>query len=136
MSLVTWTEPKTNWAATDTFYLDPDYNRISGNISYLSNLAKSLYGNIAISLPVEYAISSIIYDDFFNDIVNSTNEIRQKTFLIPDWNNMRLYDGNGPIWDETDLNYIEENILKLYEVLSGQQNILPKLAFQLNGSDF
>ena len=38
-----WTPPKTNWVNGDAFNLDPDYNRIKGNIEYLIALSEEMY---------------------------------------------------------------------------------------------
>lgn len=35
-----WTTPKTNWVDGDYFNLNPDYNRIKGNIEYLIALSE------------------------------------------------------------------------------------------------
>lgn len=34
-----WVTPKTNWVDGDYFNINPDYNRIKGNIEYLLTLS-------------------------------------------------------------------------------------------------
>ena len=137
---MSWTAPKINWTSApgQAFNNDPDYLRIKGNIEYLYALAIVLYATFSVTEMEEVTPGTIYYPKaaFFNNIVNNVNAIKNNTYNPDGFAYMKSYIGNGVIWNYDDLNTIENNILLLYYILEYQNNILPKLAFTLGGSDF
>jgi hypothetical protein len=134
---MSWITPKTNWARSDYFNSNPDYERIKGNIEYLSIIGQELYGSFSITAMVEPTYNAdgvctlIPTSSFFNNIVNNINTIRDNTISPVGYKSMRTYAYDDYIWDYKELNIIENNIKLLYNVLQGQINILEQLPFNL-----
>lgn len=130
-----WTAPKINWRNSDYFNLDPDYNRIKGNIEYLVLLAQSVY------VPWENtALETATINDyptvtFFNKVVAATDEILER-YRPSSAQNMRTYLSNGTAWQAADLNIIENNHLALYVALTAQETCIPKLSITLGGVNY
>lgn len=61
-----WQEPKTNWSgASDEFFnVQPDYQRIKGNIEYLYELSLKLFPTYTIYELENVTYKSIPYVDF------------------------------------------------------------------------
>jgi len=137
---MSWVTPKTTWTSApgQAFNNDPDYLRIKGNIEYLYDLGTELYTTFGITEMEEITEGTIYYpkSEFFNNIVNNINAIKNNTFNSDGYSYMRSYVGNGAIWNYEELNVIENNILILYYILQYQKNILPKLSFKLGGDGF
>ena len=70
-----WNTPKTNWSNGDRFNLDPDYNRIKGNIEYLIALSKTMYPDYNTPTLETAEISGFPKASFFNNVVDSTKAI-------------------------------------------------------------
>lgn len=131
-----WQTPKIDWKSSDTFNLNPDYARISGNIEYLQDYAETLYPAFALIPMGVYDINDFPQASFINNIVQNVSDLAENTFHPPNWGDMRTYAGNGPGWNEQDLNTIEGNMEILYTMLRGQWNVLPQLQFELGGAEF
>ena len=109
-----WVSPKTNWENGDYFNLDPDYNRIKGNIEYLVTTGKALYGSFSSPALETPTINQYPKATFFNKIfaaietllTNCTQPDGVHSFAKIE------YTGNGRVWDATMLNDIE-NTLRL-----------------------
>lgn len=123
-----WTEPKTDWKNGEYFNLDVDYARIKGNILYIVEFAEKLNKTFNVELS-EYTIEELPYEDFFNNIVYAVEEIEKAYPIVYD--DMRNYQENNVIWDENDLNTIEKNTKKVYNLLMGEWNCISKLEFML-----
>lgn len=123
-----WTEPKTDWKNGEYFNLDVDYARIKGNILYIVEFAEKLNKTFNVELS-EYTIEELPYEEFFNNIVYAVEEIEKAYPIVYD--DMRNYQENNVIWDENDLNTIEKNTKKLYNLLMGEWNCISKLEFML-----
>lgn len=126
-----WQTPKTNWTTSDYFNLNPDYDRISGNIEYLNYLGEKLYGDFPHPTLGEYTINGWPYANFLNDIVDSVTALENYCFKPAENRPMRTYEANAPGWSATDLNIIERNILNLYAAFERQTVAIPKLPIQL-----
>ncbi len=123
-----WTEPKTDWKNGEYFNLDVDYARIKGNILYIAEFAEKLNKTFNVELS-EYTIEELPYEEFFNNIVYAVEEIEKAYPIVYD--DMRNYQENNVIWDENDLNTIEKNTKKVYNLLIGEWNCISKLDFML-----
>lgn len=123
-----WTEPKTDWKNGEYFNLDVDYARIKGNILYIVEFAEKLNKTFNVELS-EYTIEELPYEEFFNNIVYAVEEIEKAYPIVYD--DMRNYQENNVIWDENDLNTIEKNTKKVYNLLIGEWNCIRKLDFML-----
>lgn len=123
-----WTEPKTDWKNGEYFNLDVDYARIKGNILYIVEFAEKLNKTFNVELS-EYTIEELPYEEFFNNIVYAVEEIEKAYPIVYD--DMRNYQENNVIWDENDLNTIEKNTKKVYNLLIGEWNCISKLDFML-----
>lgn len=129
-----WITPKTNWADGDYFNLNPDYNRIKGNIEYLIDLSKEMYPEYS-STELETAdITGYPKAAFFNNIVNATKDILNNTFLPNGAKSIRVYSSNGVGWNAAELNAIENNHLLLYQALMGQKSGIRRLQMTLGGA--
>lgn len=131
---MTWIEPKTdwtNWSSSNEVYfnLDPDYARIKNNVLYIQEFSEKLNKHFDVHLE-DYTIDDFPYEDFFNNIVESVRTIEENTYLL-DYETMRDYVENGKVWNASDLNAIERNLQKVYNLLNGEYNSLMKLSFML-----
>lgn len=131
-----WVTPKTDWKPTDTFNLSPDYDRIKGNIEYLQSFGKTMYPEFSIKVMSAYDITGFPYPSFLNTIVENTQTVAERTWMPSGFLPMATYEGNQPAWNDADLNAIEGNLLMTYNVLQGQFAVLPKLSFDLGGTEF
>lgn len=128
-----WTTPKTNWVDGDYFNLDPDYNRIKGNIEYLIALSEEMYPEYP-SPGLESAdIMGYPTISFFNNVVNATRAIMTYCYTPIGARGMRVYTDNGVGWSASELNAIEENHRLLYDVLTRQKANLHRLPITLGG---
>lgn len=128
-----WVAPKTNWVNGDYFNIDPDYNRIKGNIEYVSNLSKELYREYQTKTLEDKAITDYPDVNFFNNVSESIEVILSKCYRPVGSKPMRLCVENGQGWTATDLNNIESNLLRLYQALEGQKKSIRRLSFVLGG---
>lgn len=131
--MMAWTTPKTNWVDGDRFNLDPDYNRIKGNIEYLITLSKEIYPDY--STPSLEAVNTIGYPkaSFFNNVVDATRAVLTNCYSPTGARAMRSYTSNGIVWNAAELNAIEGNHLLLYHALNGQKSSIRRLQFTLGG---
>ena len=134
--MMTWITPKTNWADGDYFNLDPDYNRIKGNIEYLIALSEEMYSEYT-DIELESAdVTGYPKVAFFNNVVNATAAILNHCFSPVGTKAMRVYSSNGVGWNAAELNAIENNHLLLYHALTGQKSGIPRLQITLGGAKF
>ena len=129
-----WTIPKTNWADGDYFNLNPDYNRIKGNIEYLIELSKEMYPEYSAPELETADITGYPKVTFFNNVVNSTKAILNNCYSPNGAKPMRVYSSNGGGWNAAELNAIENNHLLLYQALTGQKSGIRRLQMTLGGA--
>lgn len=127
-----WIEPKTDWKSSD--YFNPeDFNRITGNIMHIKELADSLYlrlSNIGGFDTKDY--TSLIYADEFNGIENSIYTLNDETYKLKIGTKKTYYVNKAtPTWE--DFNRIENGILLLYKMMMAQKEALKRLPFTLKG---
>ena len=70
-----WVTPKTNWVDGDYFNINPDYNRIKGNIEYLLALSKTMYADYTAPSLESASMSGYPRVSFFNNVVNATKAL-------------------------------------------------------------
>ena len=127
-----WTEPKTDWSASDRFNA-ADYNRIIGNLNYLKETADKVYlGVKAVSLGEEKTYLSMIYAREFNAIENALENINVGTYGL-NIGKKPVFAANKPTPMCSEYNRIEQSCLLLYNTLAAQINALPVLSFTLGG---
>lgn len=129
-----WTTPKTNWVDGDYFNLNPDYNRIKGNIEYLIALSEEIYSKYTYPELESADITGHPTVAFFNNVVNATKAILNNCFAPDGTKSMRIYSSNGVGWNAAELNAIEENHLLLYHALNGQKSGIRRLQITLGGA--
>ena len=128
-----WITPKTDWVNGDRFNLNPDYNRIKGNIEYLISLSKTMYSDYG-SPPLETADTmGFPKVSFFNNVVDATQAILSNCYSPVGAKSMRSYVSNGFVWNASELNAIEGNHLLLYNALTGQKSSIRRLEYTLGG---
>lgn len=128
-----WITPKTNWIDGEYFNLNPDYERIKGNIEYLIEISKEIYPDYS-TAPLETVnIDGYPTVAFFNRVVGATRTILSNCYSPRGTRSMRTYQANGIAWNAAELNAIENNHLLLYHALRGQKECLPRLQITLGG---
>lgn len=134
-----WVTPKTDWQVsydengnyTGDYFNIEDYNRIIGNLTYLKELAVSLFSEFSTAdMGYEKTYSSMVYASEINVIENNLEAINQNTYGL-DIGSKVTYQVNKstPLWSE--LNRIESACLLLYKTMRAHKAALPKLAFTL-----
>ena len=131
-----WITPKTNWANGDRFNLDPDYNRIKGNIEYLITLSKTMYLDYDTPTLETANIDGFPKVSFFNNVVDSTRAILSNCYSPVGAKDMRSYISNGIVWNASELNAIENNHLLLYRALTRQKPCIRRLQITLGGAKY
>lgn len=130
-----WVTPKTNWVDGDYFNINPDYNRIKGNIEYLLTMSKTMYADYTAPSLESASMSGYPRVSFFNNVVNATKALLENCYSPSGVRSMRLYASNGTGWTASELNAIENNHLLLYKAFHGQKAGIPKLQFTLGGKN-
>lgn len=128
-----WVTPKTNWVNGDRFNIDPDYDRIKGNIEYLVELSKNLYPDYRTPSLETVVTRGFPKVSFFNNVVDSTKAILSNCYSPTGVKPMRSYISNGIVWDADELNAIEGNHLLLYNAFTRQKSVIPELQITLGG---
>lgn len=143
-----WTTPKTDWTE-ESFINSVDVNRWIGNLNYLRDLALHLY-----TVRINYlntqekvVVGSVVddrwqgdtdadihlYADEMNEFESKLTEINNGT-LEYDIGDEQTYRDNGYMPDYTELNRIENAMLRLYTEMTIQiANSLDRLSFVLGG---
>lgn len=132
-----WTEPKTNWAATDYFNLS-DYNRIKNNINELWEMAQIVFPEFSIS-PMGNDITDYnhVWDiTEINRIENNLETIFQNVKYQISIGNKRTFSYNGLFIQYQELNRIESATLNIYNRLKNQISARKTLEFELGGVQF
>ena len=126
-----WTEPKTDWVSTDFFNLS-DYNRIKNNISYIRDLALTVYTDFSWQdMGVDKtSYSQYPYADEFNALENNLESLRQNTFLFDDSEAKQWYE-NQRTPNYEDFNRLERACLLFKEGFESQKSMKRRLSFRL-----
>ena len=131
---VAWQTPKTNWVSTD-FINYTDYERIRGNLSYLHDLAKTLYygmpGLNAMTQKTSY--SDYPYASEWNVLETNLHRIFNNIVTVRSIGSQMTFYDNGTTPTYEELNRIESATLNMYNTLTGQSSGRLTLSFVLNG---
>lgn len=127
-----WTTPKTNWVNGEHFNVS-DYNRIGENLLYLISLGEEMYPkftDVELEWAYEEGFPTVSY---FNNVVDATQAMLTHCYSPKGARSMRGYSSNGLVWNATELNAIENNLLLLYRAFTGQKSVIPRLQLTLGG---
>lgn len=126
-----WIEPKTDWVSTDYFNLS-DYNRIKNNITYLRELALTVYTDFSWQdMGVDKtSYAQYPYADEFNALENNLESLRQNTFLFDDSDAKQWYE-NQRTPNYEDFNRLERACLLFYNGFGNIAENKRRLSFRL-----
>lgn len=130
-----WVTPKTDWKAQDWFNIE-DYWRITGNIRYLHEYAQALWPPFEMGGTVAADIGEISSANMLNRVEEDIQRLADNTFRLAAFEGGKAFAANSPAWNWEDLNRIENNLLRLYYMLTGQARNRRVLAFELGGVQF
>lgn len=123
-----WSQPKTDWyGATDSEgvytgdrFNAVDFNRIKNNLSYLRDLAITLYDEFdIIDVGADRNRSQYPYADEINNLESNLNTINSHTINRP-YGSSPIYYDNAAFVNFDELNRLESAILDLYNRLTNQ----------------
>ena len=123
-----WSQPKTDWyGATDSEgvytgdrFNAVDFNRIKNNLSYLRDLAITLYDEFdIIDVGADRTRCQYPYADEINDLESNLNTINSHTINRPYGSSPTYYD-NAAFVNFDELNRLESAMLDLYNGLTNQ----------------
>lgn len=123
-----WETPKTDWYGTtnsDGVYTGDrfnavDFNRIKNNLSYLRELAITLYKEFSIvSLGNDRTPKDYFYADEINQLEENLDTLNTNTLQMS-YGSAPVYNDNGNTMDFTELNRLEGAILDLYDRLTNE----------------
>lgn len=135
-----WTEPKINWsAAKDSngkyvgdYFNATDYQRIKSNLTYLRELAGSMYPAIVLPAIPDRAVGDGLYTADINALERSLDALVAGTF-DPGIPARKTWASGVPCPLAEDIERIERSCLQLYNTWIGQQVCLPRLVLILGG---
>lgn len=133
---MSYIESKTNWTKDDFFNI-ADYNRISGNMIAIKELAQELFYGIDLKRYENIAVSKGYNDDIyaseFNAIESNIWLINNHTYKFTKYEigTQKTYRSNGATPTYEDMNRIEYAIQKIYQTMIAQKDALPRLAVRL-----
>lgn len=119
-----WQKPKTDWSANyidgvyegDYFNVE-DYNRIKNNLNHLNTLAQVLYPKFSIAdMGADKQVGDYFYADEINVFEDNLRTINIHTVNLNIGNTPRYLPNEG-IMTFSDLNRLEGEILRLYNIL-------------------
>lgn len=130
-----WKTPKISWTESDAFRLDPDYERIRGNLLYLRQRAAAItrrpeYGEMS-----SYTADGLPLADFFNRVEENLAALADAVQPRPEYST-RSFSPGSLVWDWRDLERIEGMLLQVYNDLNAIESGQQKLAFCLGGGLF
>lgn len=139
-----WITPKTNWQCRydargnyigDYFEIE-DWRRIIGNLIHLKELAYKMYPIFQfLSMGDKKEYGDYPYAEEWNAIEKNIKQLIDNTYKFQNTLPKTYYE-ELPTPNYEDLNRIESTSLKIYEILKGQYDSLPVLAFTLRGDEF
>ena len=127
---IEWTEPKTNWSATDRFNIS-DFNRIKNNLKWLHNKSIELYRDFAIEDMGEDITSYESYwnVNYFNAFETNVDKINSEIYSQNFGISQKFFE-NGPFIKWEELNRIENACFSMKKILQNQEASLRKMAFR------
>lgn len=130
-----WKTPKISWLETDTFCLDPDYERIRSNLLYLRQRAAAITQKPDYGAMQDYAVNGVPLAEFFNRVEENLEALSAAVQPRPEYSTRTFVPGDL-VWDWRDLERIERMLLQIYNDLNAIENGQQKLAFCLGGGLF
>ena len=130
-----WQTPKTTWDGQDAFRLDPDYERIRGNLLYLRQRAAAITQKPDYGQMQDYAVDGVPLAEFFNRVEENLAALAAAVLPRPEYA-IRAFVPGDLVWDWRDLERIEGMLLQIYNDLNAIENGQQKLAFCLGGGLF
>lgn len=130
-----WQTPKISWTESDAFRLDPDYERIRGNLLYLRQRAAAItrrpdYGEMS-----SYTADGLPLAGFFNRVEENLAALADAVQPRPEYST-RSFSPGSLVWDWRDLERIEGMLLQVCNDLNAIESGQQKLAFCLGGGLF
>lgn len=120
---MSWQEPKTTWVADD--YINPtDWERISGNDDYNTELHREMFGTPLTHKGVHLETLQAFTADLLNQLESNITDINNPYNL--DIGESKTWKANGNMCDYTDLNRYESAMLKLHDQMETDITIIPK----------
>ena len=131
-----WVTPKTDWTADD-YISYVDYNRISGNLLHIRDMAQSLFAAFDVNVtPTDRTKDNLPYVTLYNKVEENLEIINSHTYNF-DVGETKTYQVNQPYIDYIELNRLEQWTLKIYKSLKCQKDIKRHLPFRLgSGREF
>lgn len=127
-----WKEPKTDWVKTDAVSYD-HYNRIIGNIKYISDLAKELYVDFPLEdMGNEETAAHLYKADEWNRIEDNLEMINRSTYTL-EIGMKKTFFPNAAFVDFEELNRIEKACLEMHKILLAQKAGRKRLSLVLGG---
>ena len=130
-----WQTPKTNWAAADEFRLEPDYERIRGNLEHLQAWAARIARRAELTLMPGERVDGLPYPEFFNRVEQNLAAVAAAVCPRAGYETRSFVAGKA-VWDWRDLDRIEGMGEQIGRDLQAIENSLPDLAFLLGGGVF
>lgn len=130
-----WQTPKATWAESDSFRLDPDYERIRGNLLYLRQRAAAITRRPEYGPMENYTVEGLPLADFFNRVEENLAALADAVQQRPEYSTRGFIPGDLA-WDWRDLERIEGMLLQIYNDLNAIEDGQQKLAFCLGGGFF
>lgn len=133
-----WQEPKTDWSASvdEIYNVDPDYLRLSENLTYLKEKALSMYVLPSIDDLIPQSYIDIPTAAIFNRIEESLDALSNALNISTLQFERKTWYANNPGPTYEDINRWESFQLSAYNILTQQFRALPKLRFTLGGVQF
>ena len=130
-----WQTPKISWTESDAFRLDPDYERIRGNLLYLRQRAAAItrrpdYGEMS-----SYTADGLPLADFFNRVEENLAALADAVQPRPKYST-RSFSPGSLVWDWRDLERIEGMLLQVCNDLNAIESGQQRRAFCLGGGLF
>lgn len=130
-----WQTPKTSWAATDEFRLEPDYERIRGNLEHLQAWAARIARRAELTPMPDESVDGLPYPEFFNRVEENLAAVAAAVCPRAGYET-RSFAAGKAVWDWRDLCRIEGMEEQICRDLQAIENSLPGLAFLLGGGTF
>ena len=135
---MTWATPKTNWAAswdqddnyTGDYFNVSDYNRITGNMVILQELALEVFGENISRSYTEIDRFSFYRATDINKIEDTLEDLYNRVIAL-DIGTNNTYSGNQPFPDADEWNRIESAQLAYYNMFQATKSIQYRLSFNL-----
>ena len=142
-----WQAPKTDWAIhlsedgkyTGDYFASTDFNRIAGNLSYLGEQARALFGAGAISAGDIAQVDAAAF--LYASMVNALEAGVQAVAAAPpipmvDVPAAKSWAGNESAPRAEDWNRLESACLSLKAYFDRIEACIPRLSFSLGGGLF